>query len=341
ADGSVTMLASRQCTAIFNVPGLQDQTITFDSIGDQPFFSQPFSVAATASSGLPVSFSAFGHCSVNGSAVTATGLGSCTITASQAGDASFNAAPPVSQTFAIQQASQTISFGPIADKTYGDPPFAISASASSGLPVSFAITGDCGLSGTTVTLYRAGTCTITASQNGNVSYGAATPVVRTFAIQKKAQTITFAALSDQPNGTQFWVGGASASSGLTVAFRRRCHFGAQRDHGIPQHRRHLTDPGAPAGQRNPPRAPPGCLPLPHPPGRPADHVRGTAQQNLRRPAGGPERHRHLGPGGELRRERPLHHRGEHGADRRRRKLHRDRVAARQRQLHGRPPPCPP
>src|SRR5882724_308905 len=217
SDGSVTMLGGRQCTAIFNLPGLQDQTITFDPIGDQPFFPQPFTVTATASSGLPVSFSAFGHCSVNGSAVTATGLGSCTITASQDGNASFNAAPPVPQTFAIAQASQTISFDPIADKTYGDPPFTISASASSGLPVSFAITGDCGLSGTTVTLYRAGSCTITATQNGNVSYSAATTVVRTFAIQKKAQTITFAQPSDQTYGTPFYVS-ATASSGLVVTF---------------------------------------------------------------------------------------------------------------------------
>jgi sugar lactone lactonase YvrE len=217
SDGSVTVLASRQCTAVFNVPGLQDQTITFDAIGDQPFFDQPFSVTATASSGLPVSFSAFGHCSVNGSAVTATGLGSCTITATQAGNAGFNAAPPVSRAFAIVQASQTISFAPIADKTYGDPPFAISASASSGLPVSFAIAGDCGLTGTTVTLYRAGSCTITATQNGNVSYGAAALVVRTFVIQKKAQTIAFAQPGDQPFGTSFYVS-ATASSGLSVTF---------------------------------------------------------------------------------------------------------------------------
>ncbi len=45
----------------------------------------PFTVSATASSGLPVSFAASGNCTVNVALVTLTGAGSCTITASQAG----------------------------------------------------------------------------------------------------------------------------------------------------------------------------------------------------------------------------------------------------------------
>ena len=35
--------------------------------------------------------------------------------------------------------AQTITFGPLADKVFGDAPFALSATASSGLPVSFSI----------------------------------------------------------------------------------------------------------------------------------------------------------------------------------------------------------
>ena len=58
-------------------------------------------VSATASSGLAVSFAASGSCTVTTATVHLTGAGACTVTASQAGNANYNAAPPVSQTFSI------------------------------------------------------------------------------------------------------------------------------------------------------------------------------------------------------------------------------------------------
>jgi hypothetical protein len=112
------------------------------------------------------------------------GAGSCTVTASQPGDANYNAAPDVSRTFTIAKASQTITFGPLANKTYGDPDFALSASASSGLPVSFAASGKCIVSGATVHLIGAGSCTVTASQPGDANYNAAPDVSRTFSIAR-------------------------------------------------------------------------------------------------------------------------------------------------------------
>lgn len=86
---------------------------------------------------------------------------------------------------AAVQAAQTISFAPIADRAVGDPPFTVSATASSGLPVSLAATaGTCTVAGNTVTLNATvpGSCTITASQAGNASYLPATDVSRTFNI---------------------------------------------------------------------------------------------------------------------------------------------------------------
>ena len=80
-------------------------------------------------------------CTVAGSTVHITSIGSCTVTASQPGNASFNAAADVAQTFAIAKANQTITFGALAAKTFGDADFAVSASASSGLAVSFAASG--------------------------------------------------------------------------------------------------------------------------------------------------------------------------------------------------------
>ena len=81
--------------------------------------------------------------------------------------------------------TQTITFGPLANKTYGAPDFNVSATASSGLPVSFTASGSCTVSGSTVHLTGPGSCTVTASQAGNASYNAAPPVSQTFSIAKK------------------------------------------------------------------------------------------------------------------------------------------------------------
>jgi uncharacterized protein YjiK/phosphodiesterase/alkaline phosphatase D-like protein len=90
----------------FKVDGL-NQTIAFNPLPAKMFGDVPFTVSASASSGLPVSFGASGKCTVSGALVTLTGAGSCTITASQAGDANFSPAVPVSQTFAISKATTT------------------------------------------------------------------------------------------------------------------------------------------------------------------------------------------------------------------------------------------
>ena len=58
--------------------------------------------------------------------------------ASQPGNASYDAGARCLQTFSIAKVSQTIAFGPLAAKTYGAADFAVAASASSGLTVAFA-----------------------------------------------------------------------------------------------------------------------------------------------------------------------------------------------------------
>jgi hypothetical protein len=87
-------------TAVINVLRA-NQTITFGPLPGRTFVDPPFDVTATASSGLAVSFSSAGACSVSGSAVRITGGGKCTITASQPGNNNYNPATPVSQTFSI------------------------------------------------------------------------------------------------------------------------------------------------------------------------------------------------------------------------------------------------
>src|SRR5204863_8573893 len=82
-------------------------------------------------------------------------------------------------------ADQEITFDVLPDKRVEDPDFNVSATVPSPLPISFVASGNCALIGATGTLIHltgAGSCTITASQEGNANWNPATPVTRTFAI---------------------------------------------------------------------------------------------------------------------------------------------------------------
>lgn len=155
-----------------------DQTIIFDALSSKTFGDAPFNVSATASSGLAVSFSSqtTGVCTVSGNTLTIIAAGTCTLRASQVGDGNFNSATPVNQSFTVAKANQTITFGGLANKTFGDADFGVSATANSGLIISFSASGNCTVSGSIVNITGAGTCTITASQAGNSNYNAANDI---------------------------------------------------------------------------------------------------------------------------------------------------------------------
>jgi hypothetical protein len=72
----------------------QNQTITFNTLPNKHANDAPFELTATASSGLPVTFSSSDPAiaSVNGTTVTIHLAGSTIITATQAGDNNWNAA---------------------------------------------------------------------------------------------------------------------------------------------------------------------------------------------------------------------------------------------------------
>jgi hypothetical protein len=120
--------------------------------------------------------------------ITAAALNTefCIIAASLGTDANYVAAGPLSQSFHIAKGNQTINFAALANKTFGNPDFAVSATATSGLAVTFSVgAGDkCTISGSTVHITGAGSCTVTAAQTGNGNYNAATPVPRAFTIDK-------------------------------------------------------------------------------------------------------------------------------------------------------------
>src|SRR5207253_3105112 len=90
----------------------------------------------------------------------------------------------------VKKKDQTITFGTLVGKTYGDPDFTVSATASSALAVTFTASGSCTVSGSTVHITGAGSCTITAHQGGNNTYNPAPDVPQTFMVAKATPTVT-------------------------------------------------------------------------------------------------------------------------------------------------------
>ncbi|MFM9090914.1 MAG: hypothetical protein ACKOUK_04145, partial [Verrucomicrobiota bacterium] len=196
------------------------QTITFAALPARTNQDPPFTVAATASSGLPVTFSVVsGPATVSGSTVTLTGAGTVTLRASQAGSYEYAAATPVDQSFnvTIVRVAQTITFAALPAKTSLDAPFALTATASSGLAVSYssANAAVATVSGSTVTLVGEGSTVITARQAGDANFLAAPDVTQTLVVTRglRAQTIAF----ELPPFGQLGIIPAGAAVTLTVS----------------------------------------------------------------------------------------------------------------------------
>ncbi len=218
-------------TVLASMTILKSQTVSFTSSDAAPAVGGTYMPSASATSGLPVVLtvdpSAAGVCSMTGGTVTFNAMGSCVVDANQAGNASYVPAPQIQQVLTVGKGSQTITFtsplpySPVA----GGATYTVAAMASSGLPVSFSIdpsaTGNCSISGATVTFLLAQQCTIDANQAGNSSYLAAPQAQQSFPVGtagKTPQSITFT--STPP--TSVAVGGspytvtATATSGLPV-----------------------------------------------------------------------------------------------------------------------------
>ena len=147
-------------------------------------------VSATASSGLAVSYSSVtpAVCSVNSSTgvVISISAGACIIAANQSGNTRYAPAPQVMQSIPVGSGSnQTIGFGIVPALSLGGTA-TVSATASSGLPVTFISTTPaiCSVNTSTglVTDLTAGTCTIAANQAGDTNFNAAPQVTQTISV---------------------------------------------------------------------------------------------------------------------------------------------------------------
>ena len=199
------------------------QTITFTSpVSPVTYGVAPITLSATSTSGLPVTFSLLGGpATLSGNTLTITGVGTVVVAANQAGNANYTAASQVTASVVVNQASQTITFTPpVSPVTYGVAPIALSATSTSGLPVTFSLlSGPATLSGSTLTITGVGTVVVTANQAGNANYTAASQVTASVVVNQAAQTITLAPpVSPVAYGVAPIPLSATSTSGLPVTF---------------------------------------------------------------------------------------------------------------------------
>jgi endonuclease/exonuclease/phosphatase family metal-dependent hydrolase len=204
----------------WNGTGPKAQTITFDNVATKTYGDDPFTINATSTSALPVTYTfVSGPATLNGKEVTITGAGTIVIKATQAGNDDFLAAAPVDLTVVVNKANQVINYTAIGDKTYGDDPFDIVATTASGLDISYVLKeGAATLAGNKVTITGAGDIKITASQAGNENYNKADDVDITIAVYKAEQAITFKEIPAHKLGSGDITLEATSDRGLDVTF---------------------------------------------------------------------------------------------------------------------------
>jgi hypothetical protein len=95
-----------------------NQTITFNAIPTQSYDNPPVTLVATASSGLPVTFSLVsGPATVSGTNLTITGVGTVVVDANQVGNSSYNPAV-AQQSFSVDPVALSVSGITANDKVY-------------------------------------------------------------------------------------------------------------------------------------------------------------------------------------------------------------------------------
>jgi formylglycine-generating enzyme required for sulfatase activity len=235
-DGSVSdvriynrALSSNEVAQLYTLespPTLKPQTITFPPLSPVIYGIPPFTLTATASSGLPVSFSSSStNISISGSIVTVLGTGMATIVASQSGNSSYAAAPSITNTLVVngpdsRLKNQTITFSALKPKVWTNAPFALTAKASSILPITYTSSDAtvATVSNGILTPVGVGTTTITAYQVGNTIYNPAKPVSQQQVITQATQKITFPAIASHTFGDTPFTLSATSTSSLPITY---------------------------------------------------------------------------------------------------------------------------
>jgi Regulator of chromosome condensation (RCC1) repeat len=242
SDGSIVCWGSNASGQLSIPAGLNlnvvfPQSIAFISLVPNPAFTgSTYALTANATSGLPITYTSLTPivCSVTGNTANFLTVGTCTIAANQAGDATHQPAPTQTQSINVAQlqVAQTITFTSSAPSpAYVGSSYTLAATTTSGLAITYkSLTLTvCTVTGNVAKFVAAGTCTVAADQAGDATHLAALEKTQSIAVSVSPvlpQTIAFrtAAPATANDGDHFDViatGGASGNpvvlSSLTTA----------------------------------------------------------------------------------------------------------------------------
>ena len=194
-QGDVTATTGGVLLSFTAVPvTLLAQSINFPEITPKKYGAPDYAPGASAPGGaITYSSSNLNVATIVSNLIRFTGIGTATITARQAGSATY-APARFERILTVVKGDQIITFNALTAKTYGDDDFLLTATSSSGLPVSFASDNPLAASvtGNNVQINGAGSAIITASQAGNSLWNPAPNVPQNLTVNKVTLTVTAA-----------------------------------------------------------------------------------------------------------------------------------------------------
>ncbi len=222
-DGTVLLSASQVADANYTAAttttfvnvGVATPTLTFTPVANHTFGDAAFTVTASSASAGAITYTVTsGPATIAGNTVTVTGVGTVTLGASQAPAPGYGGGS-ASASFTVAASSPTLTFAPVANHTFGDAAFTVSATSASPATIVYSVgSGPATIVGNTVTLNGTGTVVLTANQPATGNYGAAAQATTSFTVTAETPTLKFVAVPNHTFGdAAFTVSATSASSG--------------------------------------------------------------------------------------------------------------------------------
>lgn len=197
------------------LPEQRGQNITWE-LPETAYVGDVVALTGTTTSGLPIQYSVTSGSATFGlNTVRFDAAGTYTVSAAQPGNALWTAAAPEQRTIVVSKRGQALTFTATPLSAAIGETVRLAVSSTSGLPVTIT-DGDGNEYGDLARFAAEGTVTLTARQDGNGAYNAATDVELTITVGKTAQSISLSAEVIEVAADEPIYFSAAATSGLPV-----------------------------------------------------------------------------------------------------------------------------